>query len=496
MEYLDPEKKRKHRMRIMFGYGLFAVAISMATVLMVYIANGYYVDRSTGEVIQNGLVYVDTRPVSAEVTIDGELQNVRTDSRHVIPSGTHTFDLFAEGYRPWSRTFNLEGGSLRRLTYARLIPDVLTPELATNLRQNPINSSQSINKRWIIMSYESNPLDLTLIDIDNPQSVINQTLTLPDELVTDPETGIVEFMEWDASDRYILATYTVANNPEYIMIDREQPNNSFNLSKELNPRMQFVMRDRDVNAYFAYDPVSRELFKANRNSIETESILKDVIQYEVFGEDWVVYLTESEEASMVQARLLRGDQNIQLKNLQVSDRYFLEIARLGNAPIIGVASAVEDRVIVYFDPEKYLRENPDSTLPVATTVMRIPSLIDFSISSDSSVILGYGSDNIAAHEFNEDRSYNYKLDRPIDAGQEVRWIEGQHITYISEGVAYISDFDGSNVYDLVPSTPLLGVYGTDSVEELISFAAGVYDTDGNATVPPRVNVTSLVVSTN
>ena len=216
----------------------------------------------------------------------------------------------------------------------------------------------------------------------------------------------------------------------------------------------------------------------------------------MFGNDWVLYLTDSTDTSMIQARLLRGDQNIALKDLQMSDTYFLEIARLGNAPIIGIASAVEDRVVVYFDPEKYLRENPEATLPVATTVLRIPSLVDISISSDSSVILGYGEANIAAHEFNEDRSYNYQLDRKIDQGQEVRWIEGQHITYVSDGVSYISDFDGSNVYDLVPTTPLIGVYGTDSVEELISFAAGVYDEEGNATIPPRVNITSLVASTN
>jgi len=86
MDYLDPKKKHAHKIRIFVGYGLFAVLIALATLLLVYVADGYYIDRSTGEVIQNGLVYVSSRPGGAEVYLNGEKQRGVTDERLVIPS--------------------------------------------------------------------------------------------------------------------------------------------------------------------------------------------------------------------------------------------------------------------------------------------------------------------------------------------------------------------------------------------------------------------------
>jgi hypothetical protein len=99
MDYLDPKKKQRHKVQLLIGYGLFAVAIGFATLVLVYLANGYYVDRSTGEFIQNGLVYIDSRPGGASVYLNGEKQRGTTDSRLVLPAGKYDFSLGKGGYR-------------------------------------------------------------------------------------------------------------------------------------------------------------------------------------------------------------------------------------------------------------------------------------------------------------------------------------------------------------------------------------------------------------
>jgi flagellar basal body-associated protein FliL len=88
MDYLDPLKKRRKKTKLMIMYVLIGIiAIAIATVVFVYLINGYSIDRQTGEVIQNGLVYLDSKPESAEVYLNGQKQRGRTDARLVLAGG-------------------------------------------------------------------------------------------------------------------------------------------------------------------------------------------------------------------------------------------------------------------------------------------------------------------------------------------------------------------------------------------------------------------------
>ncbi len=62
MDFLDPRKKRAYKIRLYIGYFLMAVALSIGTLILLFEAYGYDVNHKTGEVIQNGLVFVDSRP--------------------------------------------------------------------------------------------------------------------------------------------------------------------------------------------------------------------------------------------------------------------------------------------------------------------------------------------------------------------------------------------------------------------------------------------------
>lgn len=495
MDYLDPNKKRAHKIRIMVGYGLFAVAISMATLILVYMANGYYVDRSTGEVIQNGLVFVDSKPGGSDVYLNGEKQNGKTDLRLVIPAGTHSVDIKREGYRDWRRTFQLDGGSLRRLTYARLFPNQLETANELSLRADVVDGSQSINNRWVVLSHAQDPLTLSVIDTEQPVAVL-QALTIPKTIVANPDAGTLEFVEWIDNDTGFLAKYTVSGVVSFLLVNRENPDQSQNLNTLFgDSSLEIRLRDRKADQFFVYNPTTKFLHTATTSAgLSTDPLIKDVIAYKAFASDWVVYITPSDKKGYVDAHFLRGDKDIMLKQLQEDSGYLLQIAKLGNAPVMAISSPIENRAVVYNDPQAYLNANHDAHIPVATTVLRVNNPLGLSISADSSVVLAYGLDNFASHEFEADRSYNFKVDLPIDVVQKPRWMDGQHISLSSNGVQHVIDFDGSNLNELTVSAPSAGSFYSDNFNFMYSVKQSVPATDVNPAVSAIFTSTHLLTA--
>jgi predicted heme/steroid binding protein len=494
MDYLDPKKKRARKNRLIVGYGLIAIAIAIATVLLVYIANGFYIDRNTGEVIQNGLVYLDSRPGGADVLINGEKQRTKTDARLVIPSGQYTFELKKDGYRSWQRTIQLEGGSLRQLTYAKLIPNQLETAPSLDLRSNPTAISQSINKRWLITSFADSPLSLTLTDLEQ-SPLTSIPLEIPPTLVSESTTGQIEIVDWADDNRHFLATYTVGDTVSYISVDRENPSLAQNLNTLFgNSAYEIGMRDRKFDQFFVYNPSVKSITTASiSGGVSTDIFVENVIDFKTFGTDWVLYVTESGEEGLVDVRFKRGDKNILIKQIKTSDNYLLQLAKLGNAPVMGFSSPVENRAVIYNDPEAYLNDNPDVKMPIATTVLRVNSPIDLRISADSSVILAYGPENYASHEFEADRSYNFEVGLPVDVSQEIAWLDGQHFLFSSAGKQHMIDFDGSNQYELVESIPTLGSIYSEDLSLMFSFTPSAVGINGQPNIPARINLTNLLV---
>lgn len=496
MDYLDPKKKRAHRIRLLVGYALFGVAIGLATVLLVFMANGYDVDTSTGEVIQNGLVFVDSNPGGAEVYLNGQKQRGTTDLRLVIPGGeNYNIEVKKAGYRDWSRELSLEGGSLRELTYTRLIPEELQTQASLDLRSNPVQASQSIDKRWLVLSYADEPLKLSLIDLD-ADPVTHTDLQLPTAIVANPNSGVLEVVEWADDNRFLLASYTVGDSVSYIMIDTRNPEEAQNLNTLFGSKAYEVsLQDRKRDRFFVFNTDTKILYRATvSGGVEAEPVISEpLLEFAVFGDDWVTYIIESGKEGLVEARFKRGSDDILIKELKTDSNYLVELAKLGDEPIMAVSSPIENKVVVFRDPQKYLAENSEARLPIATTVLRVDKPEDVIVSSDSSVVLAYGTDNMASHEFEADRSYNFIVKSKLDADQEPRWLDGQHFSFSSGGVQHMIDFDGSNLYDLVPSIPRIGSFYSSSVEDMYSFTAAVSDEGGTVTTPSRMNYTSLLI---
>lgn len=475
MDYLDPKKKKTKKIRLMIGYALLGIAISIATVVFVYLANGYYIDRETGVVIQNGLIYLDSKPESATVHLNGVQQGGQTDARLVVPEGDYTIELKRDGYLTWSRELILEGGSLRRLTYARLIPEELESELAVNLPAIPSVVSQSNDKRWLVMGFNGDSLRLQQVDLNRAVLQLRE-IPLPVDLLTPApveDPGVWKILEWADDHRTFLAEYRTSARVEYVLIDRADPESSVNITKTFatTPFTSAAMRDRKNDLVFLHDNATGTVYRANTTSGGVEVYVRDVIDYAPFGNSEMLYVTaKGASEGNVKAMLRQGDTEYELRQIKKDKKYLLDMSKIGNALVMGVGSAAEGRVIVYNDPVNAINNNDFSTLPVPTTVLRVSSPEELTISSDSSVIVVRGGQEFAAHEFEDDRTYKYTVDSPVNPSQELRWMDGQHFMVgIDSSTQLVSDFNGSNQFELSPSQPALGSIYDGPIDELFTF---------------------------
>jgi hypothetical protein len=149
MDFLDPKKKRAHLIRLYVGYALIAVALLVSTLILVFTAYGYDVDRETGDIIRNGLLIVDARPDSADILINGADKGT-TDNRLVLPAAQYSVELRSRGYKAWQHSVNLEGNSIEQLGYPFLFPEKLVTKPVHTFPAPVQMASESPDRRWLV----------------------------------------------------------------------------------------------------------------------------------------------------------------------------------------------------------------------------------------------------------------------------------------------------------------------------------------------------------
>src|SRR5690348_10965350 len=102
MDFLDPKTERRNQIKLFIGYGLVAIAIGVATLILLYQAYGFNLDHQ-GNVTQNGLLFVSSQPSGASIYLNNRLYKSATNTRVVTPADTYTLRITENGYRPWQR---------------------------------------------------------------------------------------------------------------------------------------------------------------------------------------------------------------------------------------------------------------------------------------------------------------------------------------------------------------------------------------------------------
>lgn len=476
MEFLDPKKKRQHIIQLYIGYGLMAIVIVLATLIFVYQAKGYDLDRKSGEIVQNGLVFIDSAPQGASIILNGEKRRETTDARLVLKEGQYNLKVEREGYRSWEKSFSLGGGSIERFAYPFLFPNEPSEKIVDRYNAVPGFTSTSPDRHWLVLhdgvsvaGYRIKVYDLQ--KIEEPSTAI----TLPSSaFVNFDQTGQLSVVEWSTDNRHVLLQYDAAGSRQFVIFDRANPAQYQNINTIMGiSPSKVTLFDKAVEKVYVYDQLNRELRIADLiKKTLNEPIATNVFDYKTHGADTVVYaasLPDTPSQAVIAVR--QDDKTYTLRKVPASDaeRYVMEVARYDGHWYYVAAAQSEGKIYIYKDP-KLLTDG--QTQPYLS-VMRLEQPMFASFSANARNIAVQSGAELAVYDNETQRQYRFKVgDIDVPQSYKMEWMDGHRLLAVKDGAARVTDFDGSNQQAL-PIVRALGtsVYFDRNYKTMIAYRA-------------------------
>src|SRR5690606_25995375 len=131
-------------------YSLMTVSVVVIVTILMLIILGYSFNRQDGRLEQGGLLQFASIPSGATVTLNEMKLGSRTPSKTNADARSHSVRMDLSGYRAWHKTMDLRPGSIGWLSYARLIPTEIKPQV---LREFPTlgGALASSERNWMLL---------------------------------------------------------------------------------------------------------------------------------------------------------------------------------------------------------------------------------------------------------------------------------------------------------------------------------------------------------
>lgn len=470
MDFLDPKKKRNRKIRLTIGHTLVGVLVFIATYILVFQAYGYEVDKH-GQVIQNGLVYIDSAPDNATIKINGQDHKSNTNTRQALPEGHYTIELSKSGYRNWSRSFDLEGGEVLRYTYPTLFPDKLEPDELQAFDTIGF-STQSPNRRWVLLAQQNSLNNMTLYDLEerSNEQPTSSTISLPAGLFTAAAgQHALKLAEWSTDNRHVLIQHNWSGGQEFVMLDIEQPTESYNVNKTFNRVPTKVsLFDKSFEKLYLYDEANKALSIADLKAGSVQNYATGVVSYKSHGDDTVLMaVVDAKDATKANVVIRQKDKTYQLRQVPTEANIPLDIARFDGSWYAAIGVQADQKTFIYKNPMELNNQDNNSTRAI---VLRNNGPIDqVAFSQNARFIMSSSGHNFSVYDAEAEKRFIYNLTQPVDAAApKPYWMDGHRIIVNAGGKTIVFDYDGINQQTLVDVNPAFLVMFDRDYTELYS----------------------------
>lgn len=445
MDFLDPKKRKQHRLKLFIGYGLMGLTIAMATILLLYQSFGYHRDPKTGEIVQNGFVYVDAQPVSAEVLLDG-VSKGRTDQRLDIPAGEYNLELRAQGYRTWKRTFTLDGRSIERFVYPFLFPENPKTSETQLYASAPGLVTESLDRHWMLIQQPGSFQSFDLVDM-NPDVPVTSSFSLaPDLLTRTGPTHTLQVVEWSSDNKHVVLKHSFEGGQEFVVVNIESPGASVNLTQVIKaPFTTLALRDKKFDQYYLFNEPAKTLQTASINNPVPAAYLTDVLAFRPHGDDVMAYVTAAgASAGKVFIKAREGQDVYTIREVTAGSGYLLDVARFENNWYYAGGTIEDQRVYIFKNPVAAVKSEA-SRRPVPVAVLRTTSAPKFlSFSANARFIAVQATDEFSVYDAENDRQYRYDTELGLTADQKALWMDGHRLSVAAGDKSVIFDYDSTN----------------------------------------------------
>lgn len=473
MDFLDPRKKRAYRIRLMVGYVLMAIAIGLGAVILVYGAYGYSLNTKTGQIVQNGLLFVGSQPGGADIYLNGKAQNATTAARLILPAGNYSLSLKRSGYHNWQRSFVLDEHTISRYVYPFLFP---VKPLITPLKAYPDSSrliSQSPDRHWLLVESTSSPGIVSFDEYDTGKLIpLNKSIILPPALLTNtslPGSSLSE-VEWSSDNNHLLLKHTYQGGNEFIILDRADPANSINVDKLFNTApTQVNLRNKKIDQLYIYSQTTATLQQGDTGKATLgPTLLSHVLAYKPYGNNLLSYVTDNKmPAGKAQARIWDSGKTYPLYTFNSGSVYLVDAAQFQGHWYYIAGSDTTEGVNLYKDPLDGLRDPAIAkALPFLSFKQLGASKVSFS--TNARFIGVQSGQKLGVYDGETQTRYQYIVQVPFIA--PLQWMDGHRWLGSSGGVVLAMDYDGTNRQLLVPTTDARGGYFSRDFNHLFVLA--------------------------
>jgi hypothetical protein len=455
MDYLDLKKQFREHIILLIGYILVALAITIATLVLVYQAYGFGLAKN-GTVIQSGLVFFSSQPNPANIYINGVRNSSTTNTRLVLPSGVYNVKLSRSGYRDWQRTIVFDAGSVEHFDYPVLFPDTLTSKKIQTYNGSPGLVTQSPDRRWLLIEQPGSASSFDLYDLKNPLTPVLTTLTLPANLLSKAtSTESWQLDAWADDNQHVLLTHVFDGKTEYILLDRSNPSQSVNLNNVLGTSpTQLTLDNKKYDQYYLYNA-------GGDNSLQTATLqtgttltpyLQDVLAYQSYGNSTMLYVTsDGAPSGKVLLKLLSGNQTITIRSLPLSPTYLVDLTEYSGVLYAAAGATSDGHIYVYEDPISQFTKQQGTIVPSQMLNVTAPNYLSFS--DNAQFIVVENGTSFRVYDIENQKAYSYTTRPPLDAPQlHASWMDGDRLLYVSGGKLIVFDYDGTNQQTLMPAS--------------------------------------------
>ncbi|HXY17957.1 MAG TPA: PEGA domain-containing protein [Candidatus Nitrosopolaris sp.] len=488
MDFLDPKKKRNYKIRLIIGYVLVAIALVLATVVLVYGAYGYSINTKTGSVIQNGLLFVDSKPGGATIYLNSQRHGT-TSARLVLPSGNYTLKLTKTGYRNWQRSISLEAQTIDRFVYPFLFP---TKPRVTNLKTYvsvPPLVTETPDRHWLLVQLPNS--DPSVVSFDQfDTSKLDQTqsptvVNLPAGILTNtdlPDNSLTE-VAWSTDNSHLLLKHGYQGGSEFIVFNRSVPSDSFNVNKALkiNPT-DVELRNDSVSQLYIYDAAAESLSVADTTKdVVDKPFLTHVLAFKGYGTSLITYVTDNKmPAGQVQARIWDNGPTYALATLAAGDHYLIDAAQYQSDWYYVAGSSGNDHIFLYKNPLSSLTAG-DKALSFIS--LRVAGADQVGFSANTRFVEAESGQQFGVYDFETMTRYQYTVQAAL-AGP-MHWMDGHRLIGASNGQVFVMDYDGTNQQSLTITDFALGGYFSNDYNHLLTTAPA---SDGTSVILQNVDM--------
>ncbi|HVS78820.1 MAG TPA: PEGA domain-containing protein [Candidatus Saccharimonadales bacterium] len=477
MDFLDPKKRRAYHIRLVVGYILVGIVIGLATIIIVYGANGYGINTKTGQIVQNGLLFLDSNPTGAEVYLNGQDRHTTTSARLILPGGTYTLTLKKSGYRDWSNSFTLNGSSVARYVYPFLFP---VKPLVTKLQtydSAPKLVTQSPSQRWLLVENNKasslvptfDEYDTTTLDDASPAV---QQISMPSGLLTDySASSKLKVVEWSTDNNNVLIKHTYGKHTEFVVFNRAKPDQSFNVNKmfDTTPTLVNLFNKKTSQLYIYQSDGSLQLGDTSTKKLAAP-ILKNVLAYKPYGTDLITYVTDNGEPSgMVEARIWNNGQTYGLYEFKAGEHYLIDMAQYSGHFYYVAGSDKADRINIYEDPLNDIK-NPSVGKALPMIAMVDPGADKLGFSTNARFVGAESGQRFAVYDFETQTLYQYSIKNPLAA--DLSWMDGHRLIGESKSEVFVMDYDGTNKQVIDPTSNDTGALFSADYHHMLTVAPG------------------------